>query len=119
MLSYTLKPKGLSGTALLDHMTQHLKWDIQPASRTYDIDFVNHLDLAIPYRIEHKGDKTLMVSDQLKAVMPTELDLTQGSILKDIGTAQGTRKMPKRILNQLGEINAYTVSANSEPRRKR
>ena len=53
------------------------------------------------------------VSDQMKNLQPTMLDLTEGAILRDVGNLTGTVKMPKRILNMLGEINAYSVFANN------
>ena len=59
------------------------------------------------------------VSDQMKILQPTMLDLTEGAILRDVGNLTGTVKMPKRILNMLGEINAYSVFANNPGRIKK
>ena len=59
------------------------------------------------------------VSDQMKILQPTMLDLTEGAILRDVGNLTGTVKMPKRILNVLGEINAHSAFANNPGRIKK
>ena len=119
LLSYTLKPPGLKGEALLAHMAQHRSWDTNPMKRNYDTAFVDYLDLEISQRIVHRNSRVHAVSDQLKAIMPTERDLMQGSILKEIGTHSASKMMPRRMLNGIGEVNAYCVEANSEERIKK
>ena len=79
-----------------------------PPERTvqYNTSFVDYLDLEISQRVVHKRGKAYEVSDQLRAIMPTERDLMEGSIMKEIGTKSASKRMPKRLLNSIGEVNA-------------
>ena len=43
----------------------------------------------------------------------------EGSILKEIGTAKASRRMARRRLNTLGEVNAHSVWANAPDRLER
>ena len=51
--------------------------------------------------------------------MPSAQDLTEGSIMREVGTKTASVKMPLRILNALGEINACCVMSNDDGRIKR
>ena len=45
--------------------------------------------------------------------------MTEGAILREVGTKTASIKMPKRMLNRSGEVNHMRVLANSEERIER
>ena len=119
--SFSLKPPGMKGEELLKHMIKFRKRHTEPLNRVYDTRHADHLDLAIANRVEchHQSGRHVEVSDQLKAIMPSEADLTEGAIMREVGTRTASVMMPKRLLNALGEINAYCTVANDPDRIKR
>ena len=78
-----LVPSGLKGTELLSHMTQHLKLDVKPTSRTCDVAFAGCLDLVMSHRVEHCGVRAFLVSDQLRAITPAETDSMESATAID------------------------------------
>ena len=49
-------------------------------------------------------------------IQPQMSDLTAGAIMRDVGTTTGSIKMARRVLNVLGEVNAYSLIANTPER---
>ena len=49
-------------------------------------------------------------------IQPQMSDLTAGMIMRDVGTTTGSIKMARRVLNILGEVNAYSLIANTPER---
>lgn len=58
-------------------------------------------------------------AEQRSIVQPTQDELMEGSILKEIGTTKASRRMARRRLNTLGEVNAHSVWANAPDRLER
>lgn len=79
--------------------------DMDPPVRTYSWGF-DYLDLEVQ-------------SDQWSILQPDQTDLSVGQLMRDCSATAGSRRMPQRKLNVLGEINAYSVVANDESRVKR
>lgn len=115
--SYTLKPKQFfedqslppkNRLPLFKHMTRmrnrQSKWVRPPTSDLWCA--VDYLDLEI-------------TSDNRSVVEPTILELQEGQLLKEIGTTEASRRMPRRRLNALGEVNSQCVHANAPERMKK
>lgn len=120
--SFMIHPPGLEKIGLFEHMCRRRNRDAVSISRKYNVDVIDKLDLAVSDRVEEVwvgGDrrwKHALVSDQLQVVLPTPLDLTEGAIMREIGTKTASVKMPQRVLNTIGEINAYSTFANDPER---
>ena len=117
--SYQLKPAGLEGVELFKHMVRHRdrrKQRLQPAFRHPAIDT---LDLAVGGRVEEVGGRHSIVSDQMRVIQPTEHDLTAGAILREVGVHSASVRIPQRVLNVLGEVNAYSIRTNTHERLER
>ena len=52
-------------------------------------------------------------------ILPTAQDLTVGAMMRECGASAASRRMPKRKLNALGEVNACSVLGNDPDRIKR
>jgi hypothetical protein len=98
--TFALKPKGLSGEELLNHMCQF-------RNRRVKGKLVPSAGLDIEY-----------TSAQMSVVQPSTTDLVAGNILRSTGGVGQYRMMPLRRLNTVGEINNHCVTANSENRIK-
>lgn len=114
--SFMLHPPGKKGYELFQHMCRHRSRKVLEVKRTYDLPVIDHLDLAVDARVEMRGSRHVLVSDQLRILHPTATELTEGAIMKEVGTKTASVKMPKRILNTLGEVNAYSCFANDTER---
>ena len=119
LLSFTLKPPGMKGMELFSHLVTHRKRREVEVKRLYDTKCSDHLDLAIQERVVEVEGRHYIVSDQLKVINPTQGDLTEGAIMREVGTKTGSVNMPKRVLNNIGEINAYCTVANAPERIKK
>ena len=117
---FSLKPKGLTGPELFSHMVKFRLRMARPTTRNYDLGHADYLDLGISQRVEvFPSGKCELVSDQLRATMPTQDDLTEGAIMREVGTKTASIRMAQRQLNSLGEVNAYCVYANHPDRIKK
>jgi hypothetical protein len=117
---FSLKPKGLTGLALLSHMVRFRLRMARPTTRNYDLGHADYLDLSISQRVEvFPSGKHATISDQLRATMPTPDDLTEGAIMREVGTKSASIKMAQRQLNAVGEVNACCVHANHPDRIKK
>lgn len=109
LLSYTLKPPGLKGEALLSHLIEvrnrASRWVQRPRSDIWKSRA--YLDLAI----DSNGGE-----DQLSAIEPTQEALAEGYILRESGATVASRKMGKRRLNVPGEVNSQCTWANNPER---
>lgn len=105
LLTFQLHPAGVTGKDLFEHMCRFRSRRMNPPQRKYSWE-CDWLDLEIK-------------PDQLQVIQPTEADLSVGQLLRDCAASTGSRRMPKRKLNVLGEINAYSVLANDPDRIKR
>lgn len=122
LTSFELKPRGLKGPELFEHMSRFSARN--EARRTTPLLLKGlgspHLDLAVGSRVEiGSGGRHRIVSDQVRLIKPSQQDLTEGAILRDVGAKTASIKVPKRMLNRLGEVNHMCVLANSEGRIER
>lgn len=119
LTSLELKPRGLKGLELFERMSRFSARN--GARRTTPLLLKGlgppHLDLAVGSRVETgSGDRHRAVSDQVRLIKPFQQDLTEGAILREVGAKTAPIKMPKRMLDRLGEVNHMCVLANSEER---
>ena len=117
--SFTLMPDGMEGLELFSHLVTHRKRREREVERVYDTTSSDYLDLAFQKRLVEINGRHYTVSDQLKVINPTQNDLTDGAIMREVGTKTGSVKMPRRVLNNIGEINAYCTVANTPARIKK
>lgn len=110
--SYTLHPPHMKGRADL-HFAHIVRMrnrtsqpKVRPLSDLWDSPLITALDL--------------VVTDDNRAVIePTAQELQEGYIIREVGVAAASRKMPKRRLNVIGEVNSHSVHANAPGRIKR
>ena len=96
--SFQLKPEGLKGMELLNHMATFAR------RQSGDIfEPVDRLDLEI-------------TDVQKKILNPTAQDLTCREIMRDAGGSGATQKLAKRKLDTLAVVKAHCGIANSEER---
>jgi len=112
-------PDGMEGLELFSHLVTHRKRREREVKRGYDTTSSDYLDLAFQERLVEINGRHYTVSDQLKVINPTQSDLTEGAIMREVGTKTGSVSMPKRMLNNIGEINACCTVANAPARIKK
>ena len=94
--SFQLKPPGLLGIALFEHMLQfRTRFADDPATPSLDVE---------------------MTDDQRRIIAPTDQDLTVRAILKDAGGAGATKKLARRKLNNTGAITNHCGFQNHPDR---
>jgi hypothetical protein len=94
--SFQLKPPGLLGIALFEHMLQfRTRFADDPATPSLDVE---------------------MTDDQRRIIAPTAQDLTVRAILKDAGGAGATKKLARRKLNNTGAITNHCGFQNQPDR---
>jgi len=100
LATFQLKPPGLTGEALFEHM--------------------------VAFRARHGGDKRPspslavdMTEDQVGILAPTMTDLSIQTILKDAGGSGATKKLARRKLNNTGAITNHCGLQNHPERIKR
>ena len=100
LATFELKPPGLTGEALFEHM--------------------------VAFRARHGGDKrpppslaVEMTDEQVEILAPTMQDLSVQAILKDAGGSGATKKLAKRKLNNTGAITNHCGLQNHPERVKR
>ena len=100
LATFQLKPPGLTGEALFEHM--------------------------VAFRARHGGDKRPspslavdMTDDQVGILAPTMTDLSIQTILKDAGGSGATKKLARRRLNNTGAITNHCGLQNHPERIKR
>jgi len=105
LLSYQLHPEGLTGKALFAHQCRMRSRRMEPPKSVYNWG-LGWLDVEVQ-------------QEQYTILQPTASDLTVGAMMRECGASSASRRMPKRKLNALGEVNAYSVLANDPDRIKR
>ena len=110
--SYTLHPANLKGQpdifiayiVRLCNCTSRLK--VRLFSNMWDSPLIDALDLVVTY-------------DNRAVIEPTVRELQEGTILHEVGVTEASRKIPKRQLNTIGEVNSQSVHENAPDRIKR
>jgi hypothetical protein len=105
LVNFELKPAGVHGVDLLDHMLTFAKRRL-PSRSGQRLQPSVYLDVA-------------MTDDQQMLLDPTPEDLLIRNVLIDAGGDGATKKLAKRKLDSVGFVNAYSCHANSETRLKR
>ena len=100
---YTLKPEGLEGIPLLDHMCRMARREVSGTGRNAQWKPSAALDIA-------------MTAAQQNIWNPTPQDYAAHALLLDAGGDGARQKLPQRRLNVLGTIGAHSMIANSEER---
>ena len=63
------------------------------------------------------GAVDFQITDEQRSVLqPTQDELMEGAILKEIGVAKCSRRMARRRMNNMGEVNNHSVWANDPQR---
>ena len=96
MKSELMKPPGLKGLALFDHMVEfRMRFHDEPTTPSIDVE---------------------MTDDQRQIIAPKAQDLTVRAILKDAGGAGATKKLARRKLNNTGAITNHCGLQNHPER---
>ena len=103
--AFLLKPPGVSGKDLLDHMTNFRRRDTT-ASDTEKLEPSAYLDV-------------VMTADQQMLMNPKPHDLTVRAILRDAGGVGASLKLAKRKLDATGFVKAHCGRINGPVRMKR
>jgi hypothetical protein len=99
-LSFQLKPEGLTGIELFEHMVTFRRRTTKG-----------------PEVFEPETRLGLEITDiQKKILAPSEQDMTAGSLMKDACGEGATQKHAKRKLDALGDIKAHCCFANGPER---
>ena len=98
LASFQLKPDGLKGNALFDHMVRFR---------------ARHGDALAPSYIDN------LSAEQMAIINPTQEDLTVCSILRDAGGSGATKKLAQRKLNNSGAITSHCGLQNQPERIKK
>ena len=96
--SFQLKPPGLKGKHLFEHMVRFR---------------AHHADSLAPSFIDD------LTADQKAIISPTQQDLTVRSILRDAGGSGATKKLAQRKLNNSGAITSHCGLQNQPERIKK
>ena len=100
LATFQLRPRGLSGLALFEHMVEFRK------RHSPQDEPCPSLDVA-------------MTADQKVIIAPTMADLVVGQILKDAGGDGATKKLAQRKLNNAGAITNHCGLQNHPSRIKK
>jgi hypothetical protein len=98
LASFQLKPDGLKGNALFDHMVRFR---------------ATHGDALAPSYIDN------LSADHMAIINPTQEDLTVRSILRDAVGSGATKKLAQRKLNNSGAITSHCGLQNKPERIKK
>ena len=101
LVNFELKPPGLTGPALFEHMVQY-------RSRHCDGDE----GISACHNIE-------VTTEQLAIIAPSAQDLTVRAIIKDAGGTGATKKLARRKLNNTGAITNHCGLQNQPERVKK
>lgn len=100
LVNFELKPKGLKGQALFEHMSQFVR---RQQKRGETLEPSAFLDVEI-------------TDDQRAILAPSERDLTCGALMADAGGQGAQKKLAKRKLDNLGDIKAHSGVQNDPER---
>jgi len=96
LVTFQLKPAGLKGVALFEHMlTFRTRFAEDPATISIDVE---------------------MTDDQRRIIAPTDQELTMRAILKDAGGIGAMKKLARRTLNNTGAITNHCGLMNHPER---